>query len=544
MSIDEVNKIPQKPVWWVDSKRYLLLLSLLTVVGGVAGVNPANAKVASGAVPKVVVNILIDQLRSDYLSAFMPLYGEGGFKRMMNQGCVYEQGEYPHANVDGANATATIATGTSPSKHGVIAERWLDRQTLRPVFCVTDKHSSSTATGFSPIHLVVSTIGDELKVATGGKSLVYAIAPNSETAILAAGHAADGAFWIDPTTGLWQSSSYYGMMPSWVDVCNTYQSLPQRIGDMKWQPYSDLVGNFNYFLSGEMHAPFNYDFKGDACYANFKTSALVNDEVTQLAINCVEKTTFGSDGITDYLALTYYAGTYNHRPVNDVPIETQDCYVRIDRALEKLVKSVDEKVGVGNALFVLTSTGYTDEENAELSKYRIPTGTFDMKRAAALLNMYLVAIYGQGEYVEATYGTQIYLNQKLIEERQINLSEMLSRSQDLLQQMSGVKDVYTSARLIGGAWHPEINRIRGAFFPNVSGDILIEVSPGWYFVNPDHNQRSMVRDSYVPFPIVFYGMDVAPATHNIPTTVDYIAPTLARLMRIRAPNACSLRSLF
>jgi hypothetical protein len=158
--------------------------------------------------------------------------------------------------------------------------------------------------------------------------------------------------------------------------------------------------------------------------------------------------------------------------------------------------------------------------------------------------MYLVAIYGQGEYVEATYGTQIYLNQKLIEERQINLSELLLRVQDLLLQMSGVKDVYTSARLIGGAWTPEISKIRGGFAPHLSGDILIEVSPGWTYYNADTNQRQMVRDSYVPFPIIFYGKGVSAATYNMPTTVDYIAPTLSRAMRIRAPNACSLRPLF
>jgi hypothetical protein len=110
--------------------------------------------------------------------------------------------------------------------------------------------------------------------------------------------------------------------------------------------------------------------------------------------------------------------------------------------------------------------------------------------------------------------------------------------------MSGVKDVYTSARLIGGAWTPEISKIRGGFAPHLSGDILIEVSPGWTYYNADTNQRQMVRDSYVPFPIIFYGKGVSAATYNMPTTVDYIAPTLSRAMRIRAPNACSLRPLF
>jgi hypothetical protein len=540
------NRVLAHPIYNKDKGRYALLF-LLPLMVSMVGASSATANAGNGGVPKVVVNILIDQLRSDYLSAFMPLYGEGGFKKMMAEGSIYTQGEYPHAHVDQANAAATLASGTVPSRHGVVADRWLDRKTLRPAFCVTDRQYSGLGggqNGMSPMHLLVSTIGDELKVATGGKSLVYAIAPDPQAAIFSAGHAADAAIWIDNATGLWSSSSYYSAFPTWATAYNQYYSLPERLNNIVWEPCSDLVGNFNYFLSGEMQRPFKHGFKGDSRYVDFKTSALVNEEVTNIAIACVEKSSLGTDGITDYLSLAYYAGNFKHLSLNEVSIETQDNYVRLDRSLEKLIKSIEQKVGAGNALYVLTSTGYVDEENAELSKYRIPTGVFDVKRASSLLNMYLVAIYGQGEYVEATYGTQIYLNQKLIEERQINLSELLLRAQDLLLQMSGVKDVYTSARLIGGAWTPEISKIRGGFAPHLSGDILIEVSPGWTYYNADTNQRQMVRDSYVPFPIIFYGKGVSAATYNMPTTVDYIAPTLSRAMRIRAPNACSLRPLF
>ena len=140
----------------------------------------------------------------------------------------------------------------------------------------------------------------------------------------------------------------------------------------------------------------------------------------------------GTDAITDYLALTLYAGNIDHRTVSESPMELQDTYVRLDNALAQLIKSVEHKVGRNNALFVITSTGYADEETADLSKYRIPTGTFDVERSAALLNMYFVAVYGQGQYVESTLGTQIYLNHKLVEQKQINLAEMLERAQDFL----------------------------------------------------------------------------------------------------------------
>ena len=186
-----------------------LFLSLLTAMTALA---TPEAKAASGGVPRVVVNILVDQLRSDYLNAFMPLYGQEGFVRLLNEGRVYTQAEYPHYRPDRASASATIATGTSPCDHGVVGLRWMDRETLRPVFCVDDKQYAGILTDdcSAPTFLAVSTLGDELKVASEGRSIVYAIAPYRDAAILSAGHAADGALWIDDHTGNWCTTSYYG----------------------------------------------------------------------------------------------------------------------------------------------------------------------------------------------------------------------------------------------------------------------------------------------------------------------------------------------
>lgn len=523
-----------------------VLLSLLTFIGtiGMAEVHAQNA--TRNAVPRLVVNILVDQLRSDYLQAFMPLYGENGWKRLLGEGLVYAQAEYPLTGQDRACAAATIATGTTPSRHGIVAAKWLDRATLRPTFCVSDPTldgNGATSRGVSPKYLAVSTIGDELKVATEGKALVYSIAPSSDAAILSAGHAADGAVWIDDATGKWSTSAYYGNMPAWVGALSAYGSLAGRLADTTWKPSGDLVGNFSYFLSGGMKKPFAHKFKGDSRFADFKSSGLVNDEIAKAASACITHTSVGGDAITDYIAVTLYAGNYQHRPVSEMPMELQDTYVRIDGALSQIIQAVEDKVGKGQALLVLTSTGTADEETADLTKYRIPTGTFDVKRAATLLNMYLVAVYGQGQYVEATMDTQIYLDHRLIESKQINMAEMLERSQDLLMQMSGVKDVYTSWRLMQGAWTPGISRIRAGYNPQYSGDILIEVSPGWHFHNEDTGVRKLVRESYIPFPIIFWGQDIEAGVATQPVTVDYIAPTLSQAMRIRAPNACNLPPL-
>ena len=180
--------------------RLPLLMSLLTAMTVLSG---PEASAAGTGVPRVVVSILVDQLRTDYMNAFMPLYGQEGFVRLLNEGRVYSQAEYPQYRPDRASAAATLATGTTPYNHGVVGLKWLDRETLRPVFCVDDKRypGVQTSDASSPTFLGVSTLGDELKVATEGKSLVYAIAPYRDAAILSAGHAADGALWIDDRTG-------------------------------------------------------------------------------------------------------------------------------------------------------------------------------------------------------------------------------------------------------------------------------------------------------------------------------------------------------
>ncbi len=514
------------------------LLALLTLLAAL----PLEARASmNNEVPRVVVNILIDQLRSDYLQAFMPLYGEDGFKKLLSEGRVYTQAEYPMTSPDRASAAATICTGTSPSNHGIVGLNYLDRETLRPAFCIDDEafEGINATKGTSPARMMVSTIGDELKVATEGKSQVYAIAPFSDAAVLSGGHGANAVVWIDEQTGKWATSSYYGSLPLWANVRNQYYPLEELLNTVTWEPSSDLVGNFSYFLSGGMREPFVHKFKGDTRFRDFKTSGLVNEEVAAMAASLLSNTTIGNDALTDYLAVTFYAGNHLHQAAEAAPMEMQDIYVRLDKAIAQLIESVTQKTGINKTLFVLTSTGCIDEESCDPAKYRIPTGQFDMSRAASLLNMYLVAVYGQGQYVETCYGQQIYFNHKLIEDKQLNIVEVMERTQDFLVQLSGVKDVYTSQRLLVGAWTPGISRRRNGYNVRYSGDVMIEIAPGWRCVNSNGGSSKIARESYLPFPIIFYGCDTKAAVIESPVSVDRIAPTLASTMRIRAPNACA-----
>lgn len=523
----------------------LTLMSTLAAEAEAQGVAGQNSQGSN--VPRVVVNILIDQLRSDYLEAFAPLYGPDGLQRMLSEGCVFTAGEYPLSHPDRASAAATLATGTSAADHGIVGMHWMNRETLRPMYCVEDRTVKGLVTveQYSPKWLNVSTISDELKIATDGAARVISIAPNADAAILSAGHAADYCVWLDDQTGFWASTSYYGTLPTWADYRNTHNSLERRLKNEKWTPYNSEVGAFSYFVTANSEKPFEHKFKGNQQFVSFKTSGLVNDEVAATTCMAIEMSELGDDAVTDYLAVTLYAGNFEHNAVSAMPLEIQDTYVRLDRAIATIIESVEKKVGAGNALYALTSTGYTEEEAADLSRYRIPTGTFDMNRAVSLLGMYMVAVYGQGNYIESTLGTEIYFNHKVLEERQINVSEFQSRAQDFLLQLSGVKDIYTAQRLLQGAWTPGISRMRGGFNPQRSGDLRIQVQPGWHIKTADlvvgngHPQQLIARESHITFPIILYGTGFEPETIHTPVTVDCIAPTLSKALRIRAPNACS-----
>lgn len=524
-----------------NNYRYRILTSLVALMA----IMGAEAQTAP-EVPRLVVNIIIDQLRADYMEAFSPLYGDGGFRRLLQEGRVYQQAEYPFADPDRASAVACMMSGACPYDNGIVGERWLNRQTLRPQYCVDDDkfRGNLTAEASSPENLAVSTIGDELKIATDGKGLVYSVAPFRDAAILSAGHAADCAFWINDLTGQWCSTSYYGTYPQWAVNYDTYSSLRSRIGAMSWIPSNELVGNFNYFVSGGMRSPFSHSFKGDRKFREFKASALVNEEVSRFAMYCMQNTLMGVDAVTDILNVTYYAGNYDHKSVTECPMELQDTYVRLDQTLATLMDDIEKKIGRDKVLFVVTSTGYTDSHyTGNLSKYRVPTGTFSITKAQMLLNMYLIAVYGQGNYVEQCMDNELYLNLKLIEQRNLNLTEVLERSSAFLIQMAGVKDVYTSERLALGAWTPGISRLRNAYNPKTSGDILIQVAPGWTLLNETTYEKQLSRESYMGFPLIFLGSNIQSEKIVTPVTIDMVAPTIAQTLRIRAPNGCAQRPL-
>ena len=456
--------------------RYLYI-TLLSILGFSA---EATAQAIAQA-PQLVVSIAVDQLRTDYLETYAPLYQQAGLKRLLAEGLVYPNASYSFAPVDRASATASLLTGSTPYYNGITGLEWLDRETLRPKNIVDDGQS-----GPSPAMLATSTLGDEMKMASAGVAKVFAFAAQPENAILAAGHAADGAVWL--SEGQWHIASYYTPENQW----------------LSWytRQYPPVAGT-------------------DA-----------NNNITDLAVKCVEQSGIGQDDKTDLLCVAY-----------TVQPDAMG-YQMLDYQLAKLVSGILYKLPKERVLFVITGTGTTEEEReGENERYRIPTGKFYINRTANLLNMYLGAVYGSAKYVETSYKNQIFFNHQLISQKNINIGEMLRRAQEFLLQVEGVRHVYTSSQLLTSE-STHLEKIRNGFSVEKCGDLLIEIAPGWQLINDETGDSSNQRSANISFPIIFYGANIASERIQTPVTVDRIAPTVAKAIRIRAPNACTSEPLF
>ena len=486
--------------------------------------------------PKLYVSIVVDQLRTDFLYEFEGLYCDGGFKRLLSGGKVYENVYYAFDNIDRATAVSTLSTGTNPYVSGIVAERWLDRNSLRVVNCVEDKNCKGVYSNeaLSPASLKSITITDEIKRATRGNAIVCSIAPDGDAAVLAGGHAADIVLWKNNMAGYWSSSSYYGLYPSWAaDMNKKVQGKPR-----KWTP---LFRTSEYNNFGEK-APsaFSYSFDGKKNVITYKTTACMNDEVNEMAFAFLENSEVGKDDVVDCLALTYYAGNYDGAPMSHRPIEVQDMYARLDRNLAALFDELDKRFGLENVVVSLSSTGYVMENGEENSSYRLPSGTLYSERIQALLNVYLSAKFGKGDYIEGVYGTQLFLDNKLIERMELDKMTVISQAVEFLKSLDGVEDVFTIYRL-GGMLSPELQFAKNGYNPVGSGDLWLRLMPGWRLVEDELLVSRQVYRSPVMFPVVIYGAGVEHSVVDKLTPANIMATEMARVLRVRRPNDNCLR---
>ena len=489
--------------------------------------------------PKLVISIVVDQLRGDYLQFFSPTFGERGFKRLMNEGTVYHRLEFGFPNLGPAASIATIYTGAYPYYNGIVSDKNFDFEANREVSIIHDDAylGNYTANHFSPLALLSSTLGDELKIASGGNSDVFTIAPDPEEALLSAGKYASAAFWLDDSNGKWATTTYYKNLPWYVDRFNTSQAIGNN-PDRVWTPALSVYSGFPYTLSA---TPFKYSIsKGDYDrFIKIKQTPFINTEITDLAASFFEYADFGKRTYPDLLAITYYAGNYKYSVrYDDFGWEIQDIYYRLDKEIERLLDMADKKVGLKNVLVILTSTGYYDSA-AQLPEGFKPQGEFYPNRCTSLLNMYLMAIYGSGNWVQGYYNGQIYLNKKLIENQNVKWEEILQKAAEFTARFSGVQDVTTAEKWFVNDTGRSVDFRRG-MNKKICGDIFIELQPGWTVINDNQNNKTdYTRNKAILSPLILFGGNIRKEQVYRPVQATEIAPTVAFILRIRPPNAAA-----
>ena len=520
----------------MDNRMRKILSSLIAILA------VANLEAQPHA-PKLVVCITVDQLRGDYIEYFYNTFGERGFKRLMNEGVVYNNIRFEFSNIDQASAFATLFTGSNPCFSGIGSNFSYDFDRDREVSILNDPEylGNYTKENYSPKNLFSSTIGDELKIASGGRSDVYAVAPDPESAILSAGHAANGAFWMDNLNGKWATTTYYKGIPWYVDRYNNGpEALSARITSMVWTPSlsMDKLNAFPYVLD---EIPYRYTFNEKAidCYPRLKTSPYINKEVNRLAIQFLEYGGFGTRSCPDMLSVTYYAGNFLGTQNKEYTREIQDTYYQLDQDIEKLLDTIDKKVGLSNTLVVFTGSGYYKSEESYPDGLMVNGGEFHPKRCVALLNMYLMALYGQQtNWVKGYYDSQIYLNRKAIEDAKLDLATVQRKAADFLQEFSGVQSVTTDKSLLTGDWNEGTIEFRQGTHHLRRGDLLIELQPGWK-LNFDNGkeQVKVIRNNAVITPLIFMGNGLKPQHIYREVKATEVAPTVTHVLRIRPPNA-------
>jgi hypothetical protein len=526
----------------VKKKKNCRMRKFITSLIAVLAV--ANLPAQQQHAPRLVVCITIDQLRGDYLEYFKNLFGERGFKRLLNEGVVYNHVQFEFSNIDRASSFATLFTGSNPCYHSITGITRYDFEKEQEYSCLYDARylGNYTHQNYSPKNLLCSTIGDELKLASKGVSRVYAIAPEVECAVISAGHAADGAFWLDNYNGKWATTTFYKSIPSYVDKLNNgTESLSSRLPAVSWSPMlpADSYNALPYLSDKK---PYNYKFneKEVGCYPRFKTSPFVNREVGTLAVRFINAGELGSHQMPDLLSVTLYGGNFLDVPDKTYTREVQDIYSQLDKTIEELLDAIDRKVGLAQTLVVVTGTGYcTDTEDVAGDGETAVGGAFYPKRCTALLNMYLRSVYGQKNWVRNYYNQQIFLNRKTIEDEKLDLNTVQQKAAEFIAEFSGVQQVTTDLSLRSGDWNEGSAALRYGTYHIGRGDLIIELQPGWGTADDVGGEKVKAkRNNTVITPLIFIGNHLKPKRIERTVYATEIAPTVTGVLRIRTPNAC------
>jgi len=511
--------------------------------------------------PRLVIGIVVEELKYDQLEKFRDRLGENGIKKLINEGTYFKNASFDYMLTQSAPGHATIATGAEPSFHGITSDDWYIPLKNELINCTKDINVNSVGGSFesglhSPSNLLVSTFSDELKMATSKKAKVFGVGLRESSAIFSAGHAADAAYWFDNITGTWMSSTYYlNSLPTWVNDFNAMKFSDSFLNST-WnllrsaKDYVDCLPHSNSFETGFNNVNyFPYDLKklrSKNDYSLLRETPFGNSLTANFAIRLIQNERLGKHDVTDYLSICFSATDYIGHRFGPSSVEMGDAILRLDDDIKNLLTFLNDSIGKKNVLIYFTAAHGISEIPAVLEKNRIPSGYFQQNQALQLLRSYLNAVYGEGNWVKGYSERQVFLNRTLIEDARLSLDDVQKKVARFLVQFTGVEAAYPySAFEANDFGNGNLKRIINNFSPQRSGDVIVILNPGWVDKQSDYvtNHNSPYEyDCHVP--LIWYGWSVNKATVTRQVNMTDIAATLSTLCKVPYPNACTGEPMF
>jgi hypothetical protein len=514
---------------------------------------------------KLVLLVVFDQLRGDYLSRWGDLFGEGGFRRLQHEGAWYTNCHYPYADTKTGPGHASLATGCVPAEHGIVANDWFDRRIGKSAYCVeTDRYHrvpnlpakrtllKTRPTGaVSPERLLVPTFGDLLKQATGGRAKVVSLSFKDRSAVLMGGAHPDACYWIDPNTGEVITSNYYrDAVHRWVAEFNRPRPADRWTGQT-WTPLHpelDYAARCGLKASGSSGASasghFSHPFPaapGKLYYTALYTSPFGNDLVLGLAKQAIDAEALGQHEVPDLLSVSFSSNdAIGHMRGPDSP-EVLDVTLRSDRIVKELLAHLDARVGPGNYLLALSA----DHGVCPLPEVSLARGHEAARVSTKLLSLgaenFLRATYGpaaKARYVEGSGEPWIYLNRALLAQRQLNPVEVQQTLARWLEQQPGIWKAYTRTQLQGSTDNdPHLSMLRRSFHPERCGDVGVILKPYHLFTSLTLNTTHGTPHEYdTHVPLLFLGPGIRAGTFEERIAPQAIAALFARSLGIAPPH--------
>ncbi|RMX04011.1 alkaline phosphatase family protein [Legionella jordanis] len=502
--------------------------------------------------PKLVVQLVVDQLRGDLLSKYQKKFGENGFNYLIQHGIDYHNAHHPHANTVTCVGHATIATGSYPAYHGIVNNEWYDRKTKKLVACVEDEQSSilphgknsKTLVGRSPKNLIASTLSDEIVLAQTGKA--FAVSLKDRSAITLAGHAGK-AFWFDRENGGFVSSRhYYSSYPKWVDSWNASYVASDQTWELSYPKssyaYAQAARFEHRFPGFGQIFPHHLGSPKSDTYLKYLSMTPMADEITtDFAISLLQHEQLGkSPQRTDYLAISFSAVDAIGHQFGPNSLESEDNLLRLDKTLARLLTALDEQVGLENTLIVLTADHGVSDAKVYLASHNIiesPSANPSQIKQV-LENGLKKHFHLPAQTLEAISLPYIHLDHQLILDKQLSVSQVSNYLAELLRQQPGIFQAYPLP--LASTEHDWLSsKVDKMAFPDRSGDLYV-VAPPYQALRDDSDHRvghgtPWRYDSYVP--LLFANPKFTPQRIFRPVETTDIAPTLAAILLIKAPSA-------